>query len=592
MTTLPPEIEANYEVLQTMGGGMGTVYKVRHRHFSETRIIKVMQASLAGNQELKDRFTAEAKRGKQLKHRNIAEVLDFQIGSNGNPYLVMEYIEGVNVRDEFARRGGRLDPPLVVTIGVQTLAALGYLHSKNLIHRDISPDNLMIARDTDGSPLIKLIDLGIAKSLEDNSILTQTGNFLGKISYASPEQFGGVVDARSDFYSLGVVLYELLTAQKPITGATTAACIMAHCQTPPRPFSETDPQGRVPEALRAVVLKALAKNPKDRYQTAGEFSAALQGALPHGNAVRTAAAMPFTAAPVPSTLIEKTPFQLPAPSTEIVAPQRHRGAQTIFALIAIAAAVTIIGLAAVILFERQKSQPVARVDAPRTTSATLGQPAGASIAIEAPKPVSVVAQSMQVASSDSAPSLADRDPDTPAASKHTPIAARDLPPVTQPTPHQSPTVAPTPPEPQPQLQPQTAPQPRMNLEEGDRRRKEALALSNAHQWASAVTAWREFIHNYGGVNVTADHAAYYNLGVAYEALEQWNYAADAFEKATLADANINDTNNLLRLGRSYGKIGRWSDAEGAYKRVLQIDPSNQIARRSLILALEQQPRAR
>lgn len=609
MTTLPSEIESNYEVLQTMGGGMGTVYKVRHRHFGETRIIKVMQASLLGNQELKDRFTAEAKRGKLLKHRNIAEVLDFQIGSNGNPYLVMEYIDGINVRDEFARRGGLLDPAMVVNIGVQTLAALAYLHSRNLIHRDISPDNLMIARDTDGSPLIKLIDLGIAKSLEDNSILTQTGNFMGKISYASPEQFGGVVDARSDFYSLGVVLYELLTAQKPITGTTTAACIIAHCQTPPRPFSETDPQGRVPEALRSVVLKALAKKPSDRYQTADEFSAALQRALPGGNAVRmeaapmpppnVAAAIPFAAAPVPSTLIEKTPFRVPAPSTEIVAPQRHRGTQTIFALIAIAAVVAIIGLAAAIVFEKLKSEPAATVNATPAAAASpaaLGQPAGSSIAIEAPKPPPVSHQPI-VAAADTAPLLADPASNAATSPAQPPIAARDLQPVTQPAPR--PSIAYTPPEPAPQpraepprYQPATPLQPRINFEEGDRRRKEALALSNAHQWANAVTAWREFIHDYAGVNVTADHAAYYNLGVAYEGLEQWHDAADAFERAALADANINDTNNLLRLGRSYGKIGRWTDAAATYKRVLRIDPSNEIARRSLLFASQQEPLTR
>jgi serine/threonine-protein kinase len=587
-TPLPSEIEANYEVLQTMGGGMGTVYKVRHRHFGETRIIKVMQASLAGNQELKDRFTAEAKRGKQLKHRNIAEVLDFQIGSNGSPYLVMEYIDGINVRDEFTRRGGPLDPALVVNIGVQTLAALGYLHSRSLIHRDISPDNLMIARETDGSPLIKLIDLGIAKSLEDNSILTQTGNFMGKISYASPEQFGGVVDARSDFYSLGVVLYELLTAQKPITGATTAACIMAHCQTPPRPFSETDPQGRVPDALRSVVLKALSKKPNDRYQTADEFSAALQRALPGGKAVRTeaAATIPVTAAPVPSTLIEKDPFRQPAASTAIVAPQRHRGAQTVLALIAIAAVVTIIGLAAAILIERTKGEPAAGAIAPRTTAATpvtLGQPAGSSIAIEAPKPASAVPQAMQAAAADTTPPLAGREVNV----ARWPAQPAPRPPITR-----------TPPEPAPQPrvesereQPITPLQPRINFEEGDRRRKEALAFSNAHQWASAVTAWREFIHDYARVNVTADHAAYYNLGVAYEALEQWHDAADAFERAALADANMNDTNNLLRLGRSYGKIGRWADAAATYRRVLRIDPSNAIAKRSLVFATQQEPRS-
>ena len=210
---------------------MGAVYKVRHSLFGEVRVIKVMQAALTENQALKDRFSAEAKRGKQLKHRNIAEVLDFQIGSNGNPHLIMEYVDGVNLRDEIVRRGAPLDPESVVRIGVQALAALGYLHDRHLIHRDISPDNLMIARDADGTPLVKLIDLGIAKSLEETVALTRAGDFMGKMSYASPEQFSGNADARSDFYSLGVVLYELLTAARPITGTSTAALIMAHCQT-------------------------------------------------------------------------------------------------------------------------------------------------------------------------------------------------------------------------------------------------------------------------------------------------------------------------------------------------------------------------
>ncbi|HYM61235.1 MAG TPA: protein kinase, partial [Thermoanaerobaculia bacterium] len=278
MTALSPEIESTYEVLQTMGGGMGAVYKVRHRLFGEVRIIKVMQAALKDDNSLRGRFSAEAKRGKQLKHRNIAEVLDFLIGSDGNAYLVMEYVDGVNLRDEFARTGP-IDPKTVVAIGVQALAGLGYLHSKNLVHRDISPDNLMMTKDQDGSMLVKLIDLGIAKSLEDTVAFTRAGDFIGKLSYASPEQFGEKVDARSDFYSLGIVLYELLTAFKPITATNTAAFVMAHFKTPPRPFSETDPLGHVPEALRRVILKALAKQPEDRYQTADEFSAALSATI-------------------------------------------------------------------------------------------------------------------------------------------------------------------------------------------------------------------------------------------------------------------------------------------------------------------------
>jgi serine/threonine-protein kinase len=616
MTTLPTEVEANYEVLQTMDGGMGTVYKVRHRHFGETRIIKVMQASLADNQELKNRFTAEAKRGKQLKHRNIAAVLDYQIGSNGSPYLVMEYIDGINLRDEFVRRAGPLDPAIVVNIGVQTLAALGYLHSRNLIHRDISPDNLMIARDTDGSPLIKLIDLGISKSLEDNSILTQTGNFMGKVSYASPEQFGGVVDARSDVYSLGVVLYELLTAAKPITGANTAACMLAHCQKPPRPFSETDPQGHVPEALRNVVLKALEKKPEDRYQTAGEFSSALRRALPGANAIpiavmppvrpeKTTPSIPLSAAPpAPSTLIEQAPIRLPAADAVIFpAAQRNRGMQTVWLLVAVVAAVIGIVFFAAVLFERVRSGTVRGTSARSTVQspAVTGQPSGASIAIVAPTPVAPPPRQPEtVAISSAAPVIIDDAPTpVPLPSPQPPHTVPHIaPPETHPAtdspvgkiagtttiePERHRTVDP------PVSQPVAPPQRRLDLAEGDQQRKQALAFSNTHQWSSAVAAWRQFIHDYSGVNLNADHAAYYNLGVAYEALGQWNEAADSFERASLADINFSDANNLLRLGRSYGKVGRWTDAVATYRRVLRVDPANEIAKRSLLFALKQQP---
>ena len=596
MTILPSEVESNYEVLQTMGGGMGTVYKVRHRHFGETRIIKVMQASLAGNQELKDRFTAEARRGKQLEHPNIARVLDFQIGSNGSPYLVMEYIDGVNLRDEFTRRGGPLDPATVVNIGIQTLAALGYLHSRNLIHRDISPDNLMIAHAPDGSALIKLIDLGIAKSLEDNSILTQTGNFMGKVSYASPEQFGGAVDARSDFYSLGVVLYELLTAAKPIVGANTAACILAHCQQPPRPFSETDPAGQVPEALRRLVLKALEKKPEDRYQTAAEFAEALRSATPGTEAIPLAIAAPVSAtsvtrastpaATVPSTLNPPTP----APATEIITAQPSRRAQTIWLLLAAAIVVAGVVFAAAVLFEKVRGRldgPVKPAPSTRTAPADA-RAAGASIAVEAPKPLPTPPPPEETPLSSTMPVTLDKPATSipPVAAARTATQAVPEPPAPKTT--QSTGVD----SPDPSVPSESTQKFRADLAKGDRLRKEALAFSNAHQWPSAVTAWQQFIRDYYGVNAAVDHAAYYNLGVAYEAQEQWHEAADAFEHAALADKNLHDTTNLLRLGRSYGKIGRWSDAVTTYRQVLKIDPANDVARRSLAWAEKQEPGSR
>jgi serine/threonine-protein kinase len=578
MTSLSPEIESTYEVLQTMGGGMGAVYKVRHRLFNEIRVIKVMQAALAENQALKDRFSAEAKRGKQLKHRNIAEVLDFQIGSNGNPHLVMEYVDGVNLRDEFVRRGAPLDPQSVARIGVQTLSALGYLHERHLIHRDISPDNLMITRDADGTTQVKLIDLGIAKSLiDETAVLTRAGDFMGKMSYASPEQFSGIVDARSDFYSLGVVLYELLTTARPITGATTAALIMAHCQTAPRPFSETDPEGRVPAALRAVVLKALEKKPEDRYQTAAEFAAALKAAVP---GVETTITKTVTLPPpMPPSLPATTPSPpppLPRADRTIIAPRSEtRGnARTFLWLAAAAAGVALVAFAATALLEKAKARDVVPI---ATTSST--QPAGATIAIEAPDPNRPAPRRPTTAAAVPPPVLIETAPTTtttapappPVVVEPAPVTATFAPPVT----------VSTPPPPPPSV---TS---RNDIAEGDRLRRQALALSNAHRWAEAIPAWRQFLRDYAGMSPAVDHAAYYNLGVAYESLQEWRDGADAFERASLADPRSNDTNNLLRLGRCYGKLGRWRDAAAAYERVLQIDPANDVARRSLLVARQQ-----
>jgi serine/threonine protein kinase len=279
--TLAKEIEATYEVLSKMGeGGMGAVYKVRHRFFDEIRVIKVMQAEIEAVDELKERFLGEAKRGKQLRHPNLAEVIDFSVAADGTSYMVMEYIEGVNLRELMTRNNAPLDYTVLVPIAEQVLAALAYLHSKHFVHRDISPDNIMLT--SEGEPpetRVKLIDLGIAKSLEATKSLTMAGKFIGKVQYASPEQFSGRVDGRSDLYSFGVVLYELLTGAKPITGKDYFAILGGHVSKPPRSFGETDPDNRVPAVIREAVLKALAKRPEDRFQSAGEFAEALRSTL-------------------------------------------------------------------------------------------------------------------------------------------------------------------------------------------------------------------------------------------------------------------------------------------------------------------------
>ena len=282
MAALPLQrIEGKYEILEKIReGGMGAIYKVRHRLLDEIRVIKLMRQQLVEDEELKARFVREARLAIKLRHPNIAQLYDFTVDDDGTALMVMEFIDGMTLEDVLALHGPP-PPGFALEVAQQSLKALGYLHAKGLIHRDISPDNLMLAADAEGEPQVKLIDLGIAKILGggEETHLTQTGTFLGKIRYAPPEQFGSdgaaMVDARGDLYSFGIVLYELLTARFPIQGKDPSSLIAGHLFRPPLPFEESDPGRQVPAALRAVVLKALAKQPEERFASAPELAQAL-----------------------------------------------------------------------------------------------------------------------------------------------------------------------------------------------------------------------------------------------------------------------------------------------------------------------------
>jgi len=273
MTALP-EIESRFDVLAKLGeGGMGCVYKVRHRDLDEIQIVKTLQAHLSSNESQRERFVNEARRGMRLRHPHIAGVHDFHVCADGTGYIVMEFVPGINLRDLLAVRGPQA-PELVGAIAVQTLDALAYLHDQKFVHRDISPDNLILTTTADGRPFVKLIDLGISKSLESGSTMTATGQFLGKVHYASPEQFGGELDGRSDLYSLGVVLYKLLTNEFPFDGQNYGEIIRAHLFQPPRPFPAD-----IPEPIQRVILRALEKEPEKRYANASEFADAVAEAF-------------------------------------------------------------------------------------------------------------------------------------------------------------------------------------------------------------------------------------------------------------------------------------------------------------------------
>ncbi len=277
----PPHLKDKYEILEKIHqGGMGEIYTARHLLLDEIRVIKVVRLDMQNRPGFQARFRREARAYVRLRHPNIALIHDFSQDRQGAGYLEMELIEGVNLL-ELVKKHGALPPPLVVEIAIQSLGALDCLHREGFVHRDVSPDNFMIAANHRGEPTVKLIDLGLAKVAESSTQLTMTGVFLGKLPYASPEHFGGPdgkarIETRSDLYSFGVVLYKLLTDELPIPGRHHEALIAGHLVRPPRDFAETDPDGMIPVELRELVLEMLAKRVEDRPRSAHELALAFE----------------------------------------------------------------------------------------------------------------------------------------------------------------------------------------------------------------------------------------------------------------------------------------------------------------------------
>ncbi len=276
-------LEGKYEILEKLQeSGTGAIYKVRHRLLGELRLVKVLRPQqvrgrpTSGTGDPGARLLAEARAATRLSHPNVARIFDCSIGEDGVTFVVMELISGVTL----AKLLALAEPPpleLGLEIGRQGLRALGHLHERDIVHHDVSPDSMMLTRDDAGWPLVKLIDLGIAKELTAGG--RPTGTFLGKVRYAAPETFDkSKPDDRrgGDLYSFGVLLYELLTGRFPIVGDNASALIAGHLFRPPLDFAESDPAGQVPEAVRRALLRVLAKSPAERYASAESFAEALE----------------------------------------------------------------------------------------------------------------------------------------------------------------------------------------------------------------------------------------------------------------------------------------------------------------------------
>jgi beta-lactam-binding protein with PASTA domain/tRNA A-37 threonylcarbamoyl transferase component Bud32 len=263
-----------YDVGQVIGrGGMAEVYEGTDRRLNRRVAIKVLRPDLARDPMFQERFRREARSAAGLNHPNIVAIYDTGedlIGEGANqvsvPYIVMEFVDGVTLR-HMLNNGPRILPERALEIIAGVLAALDYAHRHGIVHRDIKPANIMISTNGDA----KVMDFGIARAMSDAATsVTATSAVMGTAQYLSPEQARGeLVDARSDIYSSGCVLYELLTGVTPFSGDSPVSIAYQHVNEPPKPPSSLD--NSIPSSLDSITLGALAKSPSNRYQTAAEM---------------------------------------------------------------------------------------------------------------------------------------------------------------------------------------------------------------------------------------------------------------------------------------------------------------------------------
>ncbi|MBX3150171.1 protein kinase [Candidatus Obscuribacterales bacterium] len=271
-----------YKVVEEVGrGGMSAVYKGIHELMDRTVAIKVLLPQLVSDQISIKRFQQEAQAASHLQHPNVITVYDYGFVASGQPYLVMDFLEGESLAD-IIRRDKQVPVKRMIPIFMQACEALEHAHQKGVIHRDLKSSNIMLIDFEGKKDFVKVVDFGIAKLMpssgKQSQNLTQTGEVFGSPIYMSPEQcMAQSLDARSDIYSMGAMMYESLTGQPPLMGNSIIDTMQMHMSTPPKPFRESRPDLDIPEALERVVLKALAKKPEQRYQSMQELRDAMEG---------------------------------------------------------------------------------------------------------------------------------------------------------------------------------------------------------------------------------------------------------------------------------------------------------------------------
>ena len=278
-----PIISGRYELKEIVGtGGMSVVYRAWDLKYGREVAVKVLRREYIEDEDFIRRFNHEAQAASKMSHPNIVNMLD--VGQDGEiRYIVMEYVKGQTLK-ELIRKSGRIRPARAVQMTMRILAAVDHAHRNHIVHRDIKPQNILV----DENGVVKVADFGIARLTTSSSTLTQNdGNVLGSVHYFSPEQANGLVaDEKSDLYSVGVVLYEMVTGQVPFDGDSPISVALKHVREAPRSTRTLNPE--ISRGLDEVILKALDKDSSRRYQSAAEMAQDLKKAMrmPGGGFVR------------------------------------------------------------------------------------------------------------------------------------------------------------------------------------------------------------------------------------------------------------------------------------------------------------------
>ncbi|OBI81697.1 Stk1 family PASTA domain-containing Ser/Thr kinase [Mycobacterium sp. E740] len=371
--TTPQHLSDRYELGEILGfGGMSEVHLARDLRLHRDVAIKVLRADLARDPSFYLRFRREAQNAAALNHPAIVAVYDTgeaETSTGPLPYIVMEYVDGVTLRD-IVHSDGPMEPRRAIEVIADACQALNFSHQHGIIHRDVKPANIMISK----TGAVKVMDFGIARALADANSVTQTAAVIGTAQYLSPEQARGEkVDARSDVYSLGCVLYEILTGEPPFVGDSPVAVAYQHVREDPVPPSQR--HADITPELDAVVLKSLAKNPDNRYQTAAEMRADLvrvhSGEQPDAPKVFTDAERSSLLSSPPNH--ERTEPIEPMPAPPVYADRERRGSVGRWlAAVAVLAVLTVVVTIAINMFGGETRA----VDVPNVS----GQPSADAIA--------------------------------------------------------------------------------------------------------------------------------------------------------------------------------------------------------------------